>query len=316
MTLTNVSIEEIRFDELPFKKNRYSGDNDKPSFKVVIGKIPIIISSPHSVKTTEKVMATRDIIKAIDLAKKDEDDILNKIITQEIITSPEDLDINAILINGEKKKIEFIAEDFGLNPHVLTYYYYKTADEEEKLDEPYTGAYALYLAKVLNCFAYVRNNNLEANAAVDHQNPQFIKFLKDNNILLHMDLHGAKHFEDAHKNDFDIAFGTNHGEYIREYISFQNIARSSYIPYGIINLKFNTKFQASKKRALCNQVYRYAGIQTSYGIQTFQAEVNGIFRRPVSEEEKARMFLGGSIDFLGNLMDEEKGRIYGKTPRH
>lgn len=312
-----LNIEEILELEQPLKNNKYFGNNNLPSFTIIEGKNPVVISAVHPIKTTEKVMSSRNIISAIALAINDEDQILEKIITGEIITSPRDIDIDPIMVNENepKKKISVIAEEYDINPYVLRYYFYKTALEQEKEEEPFTAAYALYLAKALDCFAYIRNNNLVANASVDHQNPAFIKFLKEAGIKLHMDLHGARYYEDKSKNNFDIAFGTNHGQYVYNYEAFKNIARTSYALYSMTNIRFETEFQAGTNRTLCNQVYRYSGINSIYGIQTFQAEVSGEYRRPTSRPEDAIKFLSGTIDFFGSLMDEEKGRTYGKVPR-
>ena len=123
MTLTDIDLETVRTDELQFKKDKYSGDYSKKSFTIIEGKNPLIISSVHSVKTTEKIMSSRDITKAIEMAKVDEDNVLEKIITREIITDPKDIEIDPIKINGEKKQISDIADDFKLNPYVLRYYF-------------------------------------------------------------------------------------------------------------------------------------------------------------------------------------------------
>ncbi len=310
MVLIKPTTPSLRDLESPFKKNNYGGNSALPSLQFISGKRNFIITAPHSVKTMEKRTETRDIVKAIALALEDKDDILNGITAGRIITDSKDLEISAILYNGKKEKLSAIASSLGINPFVLRYYFYQTAEEEIKAEEFYTGAYTLYLAKVLECHAMVRNNNLLANAAVDFQNPFLISYIKEKAIFGHIDLHGAKHFADGSENDFDLAVGSNYGLYLRDYQAIKKIILTTLASYGITRVEFETKFQATLNRTLCNQVHRYTGIDT------MQFEINGIVRKPVSNSENSLIFLEALAICIDEIIKEtEKGASYGKIFR-
>lgn len=305
MALIKPTTPDLRDLESQFKENGYEGNLALPSLQFIPGKRNLIITAPHSIKTTEKDMETRDIIKAISLALDDPDDVLKSIVTGRIITNSKDLEISAILYNGKKRKIGVIANSLGLNPYVLRYYFYKTALERKKAEEFYTGAYTLYLAKVLECHAMVRNNNLLANAAADFQNPNLISYIKENSITSHIDFHGARYFEDDSENNFDLAVGTNYGLYLENYEAVKEIITTSLASYEITRVDFNSKFQATLGRTLCNQVYRCCGIDT------MQFETNGKVRKPVSNSGESLKFLYALAVCIDKLITE-KGRGYGR----
>lgn len=307
MAPTYVNIESILELEKPFKKDKYSGNEDVPTFTIIKGERPFILTAPHSVKTTEKKMETRNIKLAIELAKEDADKVAMQMVEKVLIPAERDFNLKKRNYNGDKLDILEIASLLELDPYLLRYYFYKTAEEEVKPEENYTGAYATYLAEQTGCHLWVRNNNLAANAKVDYQNPALMEYIRANKILGHIDIHGAKYFEDNSKNNFDIAVGTNRGRYISDYESFRQIVSSSYVRYQILGVDFDTDFQAGNNRTLCNQVHRYCGIMTA------QFEINGRLRKPKSNPELAIATLSGSIDCISSLTEEvEKGRIYGK----
>lgn len=305
MILVKPKTPDLRDLESQFKDGSYEGNFALPSLQFIPGKRDFIITAPHSVKTTEKDMDTRDIIKAIGLAMEDADGILKGIKSGEIVTDSKDLAIKAILYNGNKEKISAIANSLELNPYVLRYYFYKTALEKKKAEEFYTGSYTLYLSKVLECHAMVRNNNLLANATVNFQNPYLISYIKENNITGHIDLHGARYFEDGSKNDFDLAVGSNYGLYLENYEAIKEIIIASLASYGITRVDFETEFQATLDRTLCNQVHRYCGIDT------MQFETSGRLRKPVSNSGESLQFLYALAVCIDKLITE-KGKSYGR----
>ena len=82
----------------------------------------------------------------------------------------------------------------------------KTEDNSIKLNEPYTKAIALYLNKYadVNVMIKIKDTGLDSNKDNnDEFKIELIKFIKDNNIKLVIDLHGANK-----TRDFDIEFGT------------------------------------------------------------------------------------------------------------
>ncbi len=79
-------------------------------------------------------------------------------------------------------------------------------DGSIKLNEPYTKAIALYLNKHfnVNCMIKINDTGLDVNRDNrDEFKTELLRFIKDNNIKLVIDLHGSNK-----SRDFDIEFGT------------------------------------------------------------------------------------------------------------
>ena len=75
-----------------------------------------------------------------------------------------------------------------------------------KLREPYTKAIALYLNKYANCNAMVKFKDTGFDSNKDNRDDykkELIRFVKENNIKLVIDLHGA-----SKDKDFDVELGT------------------------------------------------------------------------------------------------------------
>ena len=82
----------------------------------------------------------------------------------------------------------------------------KKEDGSIKSSEPYTKAIALYLNKYFNVFSIVKINDtgLDSNRDNDdNYKKELMKIVKENNIKLVIDLHGA-----SKERDFDVEFGT------------------------------------------------------------------------------------------------------------
>jgi hypothetical protein len=79
-------------------------------------------------------------------------------------------------------------------------------DGSIKLSEPYTKAISLYLNKHYNSYSFVKckSTGIDSNKDnYDDFNIDLRRFIKDNNIKLLIDLHGA-----SKERDFDVEFGT------------------------------------------------------------------------------------------------------------
>ena len=109
------TLEEIKREEQTFSLNKYSGNYNLPSFTVVKGKRPFILTAPHSVITTTKIMETRNIEQAIKLAIIDDDHIAFQIDHKIIIPALKDIDIKKIQFCGKKLTIKEIALLYGLS---------------------------------------------------------------------------------------------------------------------------------------------------------------------------------------------------------
>ena len=88
-------------------------------------------------------------------------------------------------------------------PHTM---YQLRDDGTTKSKEPYTKAIALYLNKYFNTYAIIKNNDtgIDSNRNnYDQYNVEMRRLIKDHNIKLVIDLHGA-----SKDREFDIEFGT------------------------------------------------------------------------------------------------------------
>lgn len=303
-----VNLEKIQELETRFKVNNYRGNISLASHSFMPGEYcsHILVGTPHSVKTTSRKLSTRDIVKAISLAKEDAD---NKAYEFSLsCPSPSELaKLKKITFEGREYSIFEIADVFQLNPHILRYYYNKTAVEEEKAEEVYTGAITLMMNDIVGCHVMVRNNYNDITASTNHYNPYLMEYIKENGIRYYVDVHGA-----ALSSRFDIAPGMNDGEYIEHNELYRTILLDSFTKFDITNIMFNSKFQASTKHTLCNQVW------TNCRIKTTQLEINKAYRSPLTDIEKTSALVSGLatyIEALERATAEEKRLDYGKVFR-
>ncbi|HOP65899.1 MAG TPA: hypothetical protein PLX66_02645 [Bacilli bacterium] len=297
----DINLDEVKKLEEPFKGE---GIVTGPTFEFGGGVRKLIITAPHSVVTSTKKIDTRDIERAILLAQEDEDCIFKRMLytkpEERYIPASKDLtSMKKIMFEEEKRTISEIAKMVNINPYVLRWYFYKTAETERKKRENYTGAYAKYIAKLINCHYMVRYNNLKANANDNYLNRELIKYIAEKGILILLDLHGLASNPDF---DYDIAVGTNRGEYVCDYETTKRIVTGSFLEEKI-RADFETKWQASKERSLANQIYRYLRIDT------MQLETVKELRMVISKPELAISMLNGLADCVVNL-SEEKGKVY------
>ncbi len=160
-------------------------------------------------------------------------------------------------------------------PHTM---YQIREDGITKLKEPYTKAIALYLNKYFNTYAIVKNSDtgIDSNRDnYDNYNVEMRRLIKDNNIKLVIDLHGA-----SKDRNFDIEFGTLNNlsadfSTIREleeafsenginYISHNNPFKGGAITQGIyalddvdvIQLEINGKYRDFNNLELLEQIIK------------------------------------------------------------
>ena len=112
-------------------------------------------------------------------------------------------------------------------------------DGSIKLSEPYTKAIALYLNKYfnVNCMIKLKDTGLDPNRDNrDVFKTELLRFVKDNNIKIVIDLHGAK------KNrDFDIEFGTLNN--LSSTFSTIKELEEAFKENGINNITHNNPFK-------------------------------------------------------------------------
>ena len=138
-------------------------------------------------------------------------------------------------------------------------------DGSIKLSEPYTKAIALYLNKHFNVNSMIKINDTGLDANRDNRDEfkiELLRFIKDNNIKLVIDLHGS-----AKSREFDIEFGTLNN--LSADFSTIKELEESFIENGISNIIHNDPFKGG---AITSYVY---GLNA---VDVIQIEINGKYR--------------------------------------
>lgn len=134
-----------------------------------------------------------------------------------------------------------------------------------KLNESYTKAIALYLNKYFNTSCMVKINDTGIDSNQDNRDEfkkEIIRFVKENNIKLVIDLHGANI-----NQDFDIEFGTLNNLSI-DFSTIREL-EEAFTENGIKNIKHNDPFKGG---AITQYLY---GIKD---IDVVQIEINAKYR--------------------------------------
>lgn len=133
-----------------------------------------------------------------------------------------------------------------------------------KKAEPFTKAIALYLAKELNLNAIVKIKDTGDSNHNDKDNykDEILKIIKEKNIKLFLDLHGA-----SINNDFDIELGTLNN--ITADFSTINELKESFTENGINNISISNKFKGGK---ITQSVFFYTNCEA------IQIEINSKYR--------------------------------------
>ena len=140
-----------------------------------------------------------------------------------------------------------------------------SSDGVKKLSEPYTKAIALYLNKYFDVNTMVKINDTGNDSNRDNRDEfkrELIRFVKDNNIRLVIDLHGS-----SIDRDFDVEFGTMNN-LSADYSTVKELSES-FTENGITNVKYNDPFKGG---AITQYLY---GIQD---VDVIQIEINRRFR--------------------------------------
>ena len=138
-------------------------------------------------------------------------------------------------------------------------------DGTTKLKEPYTKAIALYLNKYCNVYSIIKNNNtgIDSNRDnYDEYNVEMRRLIKENNIRLVIDLHGA-----SKDRNFDVEFGTLNN-LTADFSTIKEL-EESFIEQGIHNISHNDPF----KGGAITQ-----GIYALNDVDVIQVEINGKYR--------------------------------------
>ena len=138
-------------------------------------------------------------------------------------------------------------------------------DGSIKVSEPYTKAISLYLNKKCNVNCMVKINDTGEDSNVDNRDEfkkELLRFIRNNNIKLVIDLHGAK--EDR---EFDIEFGTMNN-ISADYSTIKEF-EEAFTENGITNVVYNNPFKGG---AITQYIY---GIED---VDVIQLEINKKYR--------------------------------------
>lgn len=134
-----------------------------------------------------------------------------------------------------------------------------------KANEPYTKAIALYLHQHCNVSAMVKIKDTGIDANRDNRDEfktKLLRLIKNNQIRLVIDLHGA-----AKTRDFDVEFGTLNN-LSADFSTIKELAEA-FTENGIMNVKFNDPFKGG---AIAKYV---CGLKD---VDVIQVEINGKYR--------------------------------------
>lgn len=160
-----------------------------------------------------------------------------------------------------------------------------------KYAETYTKAIALYLNKYYNVNIMVKIKDTGIDANKDNRcefKTELLRFIKENNIKLVIDLHGS-----SIMRDFDVEFGTLNN--LSASFSTIKELEEAFIDNGIKNIKHNDPFKGGAiteyVHSLCN-------------VEVLQLEINHKYRNRSDIDNLKKL-----IDSLGSFIKEYKEYI-------
>ena len=147
-------------------------------------------------------------------------------------------------------------------PHTMEQ---KREDGSIKLNEPFTKALALYLNNHdnVNCMIKIKDTGEDPNRDNrDEFKTELLRFIKDNDIKLVIDLHGA-----SEERDFDVEFGTMNN--LSADFSTIKELEDAFVENGITNINHNNPFKGG---AITQYIYKLEDVDV------IQLEINRRFR--------------------------------------
>ena len=144
-----------------------------------------------------------------------------------------------------------------------------------KYSEPYTKAIALYLNEVCSSSYLIKTKDTGMDSNRDNHDEfkeDLVNFVKDNDIKLVIDLHGADH-----NRDFDVEFGTMNN-LTADFSTIKEL-EEAFKHNGIVNIEHNDPFKGG---AITQYLYNVKDVEV------IQLEINGRFRdfKHIDELEK------------------------------
>ena len=173
----------------------------------------------------------------------------------------------------------------GSTPIILTAVHTVEQKKEEgiKFSEPFTSGIAQYVANKINGYYLIKSvdNGVDSNSTVvDEFKELLLKYIKENNIKLLIDLHGAKY-----SREFDVEFGTLSN--LTTDLTTQNTLIDCLKEQGVKNISLNTIFKGGG-------ITKYIFENTS--INVIQLEINQRFRN-VNNLKETKKICDALIEF-------------------
>ena len=153
-----------------------------------------------------------------------------------------------------------------------------------KKREPFTKGITKYVSEETDCFHFIKlkeTKNDSNSEVIDDFKENLLKYIKDNDIKLLVDIHGA-----SITRDFDIEFGTLNNLSI-DYSTLNELKEAFYL-YGIDNIKINEPF-------LGGGITKY--IYSNTDIDVIQIEINSKFR-DFNNIDNIRKICNSLVDFI------------------
>lgn len=153
-----------------------------------------------------------------------------------------------------------------------------------KFPEPYTKAIAIYLNKYFDTsyMIKIKDTGLDSNRDNNDEFKQvMIDFIKNNDIKLVIDLHGA-----SKNRDFDVEFGTL--ENLTAKNSTIKMLENTFFQMGIDNIKHNDPFKGG---AITRYVFKFTNSEV------IQLEINHRYR-DFNDLNKLKLLCQGIGEFI------------------
>lgn len=168
-------------------------------------------------------------------------------------------------------------------------------DGSIKYREPYTKALALYLHKYedVSCLIKIKDTKEDSNRDNhDEFKKVLIDYVKNNNIKLVIDLHGA-----SIERDFDIEFGTLNN-LTTDYTTLKELSES-FTKNGINNIAYNNPFKGG---AITQYLYN------EKDVDAIQLEINAKFR-DYHNPNNLQLLTKSLIDFIKKYKSKENKKM-------
>ena len=167
------------------------------------------------------------------------------------------------------------------SPHTTEH---KREDGSIKLGEPYTKAISLYLNKYIDTYSIIKNEDDSYDSNKDYYddyNVELRRLIKEENIKLVIDLHGA-----SSDRDFDVEFGTLNN--LSADYSTIKVLEQTLIDHGITNITHNETFKGG---AITQGVFALTDVDV------IQLEINRKYRNE-KDIETLKTLIDALIDFI------------------